>query len=292
MFKSLFQVKGTRRPVACGIEAGITLVKIALRDAEGSLRCFFVRYPDLGSILTSLQNLDLKTIGVTGRGAISIKNKLRDRVIKINEFVACGAGARYLLKTQKRSDSDPFVLVDVGTGTSIMAVKGSAVTRLGGTALGGGTLVGLGRIMTRRNLNYGELCDIAQNGLRSKTDLQVRDVYEPGEINISPSFTAANFGKVALGGLEASEEADWIMGLIGLIGENISLLACSLAENVECLQLCYGGATLRNIPALTEVLLESTQCMGKRALILPHCEYLGALGALDLSSQKLSTDEQ
>ncbi|MBQ7567907.1 hypothetical protein IJT17_03795 [bacterium] len=285
MFKSLFQVSGSRRPVACGIEAGITLVKIALRDAEGSLRCFFVRYPELGSILTSLSNLELRTIGVTGRGAVSIKNKLRDRVIKINEFVACGAGARYLMKTQQGDHNEPFVLVDVGTGTSIMAVKGTKVTRLGGTALGGGTLVGLGRIMTKRNLNYSDLCEIANRGVRSKIDLQVRDVYEAGEINISPNFTASNFGKVALGGIEASEEADWIMGLIGLIGENIALLACSLAENAECLQLCYGGATLRNIPALTEVLLESTQCMGKRALILPHCEYLGALGALDLSSQ-------
>ena len=283
MFKSLFQVSGSRRPVACGIEAGITLVKIALRDAEGSLRCFFVRYPELASILTSLKNLDLKTIGVTGRGALSIKGKLNARVMKINEFVACGAGARYLLRTQNRDENEPFVLVDVGTGTSVMAVKGTMVTRLGGTALGGGTLIGLGRIVTRRNINYGELCDIAQHGTRAKIDLQVRDVYEQGEVGVDPNFTASNFGKVALGGIDASDESDWISGLIGLIGENIALLAISLADTVNCSHICYGGATLRNIPALTEVLLYSAQCFGKRALILPHCEYLGALGALDLS---------
>lgn len=285
MFKNLFQVSGNRRPVACGIEAGITLVKIALRDAEGGLRCFFVRYPELGAILVALREVQLETIGVTGRGALSIKSKLRDNVIKVNEFVACGTGARYLLRTQNQESSAPFILVDLGTGTSILSVDGTMVRRLGGTALGGGTLVGISRLLTRRNLNYSEICELAQAGVRSKIDLQVQDVYEAGEVNISPHFTASNFGKVALGGVGTSEEGDWVLGAIGMIGENIGLLACSFAEAAKCDLVCYGGATLRNIPALTDVLSETTTCMGKRVVILPHCEYLGALGALELSNQ-------
>ena len=285
MFKNLFQVSGNRRPVACGIEAGITLVKIALRDTEGGLRCFFVRYPELGAILASLREINLDTIGVTGRGALSIKSKLRENVVKVNEFVACGTGARYLLRTQNQDSPTPFILVDLGTGTSILSVDGAMVRRLGGTALGGGTLVGLSRLLTRRNLNYSELCDLAQNGIRSKIDLQVQDVYEVGEVSISPHFTASNFGKIALGGIGSSEESDWVLGAIGMIGENIGLLACSFAEAAQCNLVCYGGATLRNIPALTDVLSDTTVCMGKRPVILPHCEYLGALGALELSYQ-------
>ncbi len=286
MFKSLFQVDGSRRPVACGIEAGITLVKIAMRDAAGSLRCFFVRYPELRAVLGSLKKLQLRSIGVTGRGSLTIKGSMDRSICKINEFVACGAGARYLLKSMHKDDTRPFILVDVGTGTSVLAVNGSMVTRLGGTALGGGTLMGLGRIIVRRNLNYSDMSDIAKGGTRAKVDLRVCDVYENGEICIASDFTAANFGKVALGGIEASNEADWMMGLIGLIGENIALLSCSLADNAHCTDLCFGGATLRSIPALTEVLTDSVNALGKRATILPHCEYLGALGALELSCQR------
>ena len=282
MFNSLFPTEGPQRPVACGIEAGITLAKVALCDASGKLRCFFVRFSEIDAVLEPMRRMKLQTIGVTGRGALGIKLKMGDCVRKYDEFEACGVGARYLMRAGRHDVNRSFVVTDVGTGTSVIAVEGRHVRRLGGTALGGGALIGLCRAITRRNLSYAEIAELIKTGDRARVDLQVHDVYEGGEVNIAPSFTASNFGRVALSGMPEGQESDLVLGVIGMIGENIALLSCSLADTIGCRTVCYGGTTLRNIESLTKTLCDTSVALGKQALVLPHCEYLGALGALEL----------
>ena len=89
-----------------------------------------------------------------------------------------------------------YLLVSVGTGTSILLVDGASVTRIGGTALGGGTLLGLAAGLLGTS-DFDEIAALAQRGSRQTVDLLVSDIYPAGGIALAGDLTAANFGKYA-----------------------------------------------------------------------------------------------
>ena len=98
-----------------------------------------------------------------------------------------------------------------------------AVARVGGTALGGGTLRGLGRLLLGTD-DHDRLVALAATGDRRHVDLLVGDLYRPGGIALVPDLTAANFGKAF-----EPRAADVAHALLGLVGENVALLAGQIA---------------------------------------------------------------
>ena len=62
----------------------------------------------------------------------------------LDEFDAWRAGAIRLLERQGEKPPERDLLVSLGTGTSMLLVEPGRANRVGGTALGGGTLLGLG----------------------------------------------------------------------------------------------------------------------------------------------------
>jgi pantothenate kinase len=85
-------------------------------------------------------------VGLTGGGAGKLERQLDGQTLRVNEFAAWGDGAAELLRRLELGSARRYLLVSLGTGTSVMLVDGMAVNRIGGTALGGGTVVGLGAI--------------------------------------------------------------------------------------------------------------------------------------------------
>ena len=85
-------------------------------------------------------------IGLTGGGAPALESRLAGGVTPktVDEFRAWGAGAGVLVREQGGRVEGRYLLVSLGTGTSVLLVEGERVARVGGTALGGGTVVGLG----------------------------------------------------------------------------------------------------------------------------------------------------
>ena len=77
-----------------------------------------------------------------------------------------------------------------------MLVDGERVTRLGGTALGGGTLLGLGAALTGV-AEFDRLLSLAGDGDRRRVDLLVSDIYRAGDLPLPGDLTAASFGKLA-----------------------------------------------------------------------------------------------
>jgi type II pantothenate kinase len=174
--------------------------------------------------------------------------------------------------------SRPHLLVSLGTGTSILRVDSeTAVTRVGGTGLGGGTLQGFGRLLLDES-DYDTLASLAAQGDRRRVDLLVSDLYSAGEIPLSGDLTAANLGRVA-----SRDPRDLAHAIVGLIGENVGLLAGALARrngDLGPLDIVYAGATLRANVALRDVLAFSSALAGATARFLPQGEYVGALGAI------------
>ena len=67
---------------------------------------------------------------------------------------------------------------------------------MGGTALGGGTLLGLGSALTGATA-FEDLCALARRGHRSHIDLMIADIYGEGEIGLPADATASAFAKFA-----------------------------------------------------------------------------------------------
>jgi hypothetical protein len=136
--------------------------------------------------------------------------------------------------------------VSLGTGTSIFRVEapGHAV-RVGGTALGGGTLAGLASLLSGPS-THAERAALAARGDRSRVDLFVRDLYPHDDLPLAKDLTAANFGKAL-----SREPADLALALAHLVGENVGLLAGSLARDLDAPRaIVYAGSTLEGHDAL------------------------------------------
>jgi len=306
--------------VSAGIDFGTSLIKLAARGAEdaadaGALHLRLFPAAALSEALACAAALAPQRLGLTGGGAAAAAAQLAKRpgalrAAQFPEFDAWAAGAQALLARSGLRPARPYLLASVGTGTSALLVGRGAVRRLGGTALGGGTLTGLGALLLEGR-GFAEIAALAQRGDRSSVDLYISDIYP----QFPPGYTAANFGRAARtaaaesaaaasaasdnapGGASADaaethaaadaprpSPADIAHALVAMVGENVSLICSALAAaHPEVRQLVFGGATLRHNPAMRAIIQQITQARGLEALLLEDGEFTGALGALTLA---------
>jgi type II pantothenate kinase len=269
-----------------GVDVGATLAKIASRR-EGQAPCFsFVPSADLAAAARAVRALAPGTVGVTGGGAAELAGLLESDTARVNEFAAWGAGAGELQRAAGAPATDRHLLVSLGTGTSIMLVDGMAVTRVGGTALGGGTMLGLGALLTGRR-DFASIAALAARGARRAVDLLVSDIYRAGEIPLAGDLTASSFGRLArAAGAHRPAPEDLAHALMGLVGENVALLCGAAAAAAQVRRVVFAGSTLRQNPAYEGVLRSITGALGREPSFLPDGEFAGALGALLLASAR------
>jgi type II pantothenate kinase len=161
----------------------------------------------------------------------------------------------------------------------MLEVVRGTVRRVGGTALGGGTLLGLGRLLCQAE-SFAEIVALASRGERGRVDLLVRDVYPEadfggiGGMALDPDWTASNFAKLA-----SREPADLAHALMGLLGENIGIACTAVAHALSIETLVFGGSPLEENSTLQEILRQTVAMGGKEARILPDGAFCGAVGA-------------
>ncbi len=269
---------------AVGVDLGATLAKLAIADTSGRIDFECIPSHEIDRLALRIASLEPERVGLTGGGATRLAEALEISCLRHDEFAAWGAGARYLAHSETLSASSRNLLVSLGTGTSILLMDGQTTVRIGGTALGGGTILGLANALIGTT-DFAEVCRLAERGDRPQVDLVVSDIYGPGEIGLPDDLTAASFGKLglakeALGGREPENLA---AAILGLVGENVGLICAGLsfASNVE--QIIFAGSTLRDNLILRDILSSITTNMGRTPLFLPDCEFGGATGALILS---------
>jgi type II pantothenate kinase len=269
------------RATHLGVDWGATLAKVAVRAADGSTSFRLLPTEDADASLAAVAEIGAARIGLTGGGATMLGRNLPGEVMQVNEFAAWGAGASALLPDGVQR----YLLVSVGTGTSVLLVDGVSVTRVGGTALGGGTLIGLAAGLLGES-DFEKIAELASRGSRREVDLLVSDIYPAGGIALAGDLTASNFGKYArrLRDGDSIERADVAHAVTGLIAENVALLCSSLAAASQVTRIVFGGSTLRDNPALVDLLTLFLRAYGRDPVFLPNGEYTGALGALLLAS--------
>jgi type II pantothenate kinase len=169
---------------------------------------------------------------------------------------------------------EQYLLVSLGTGTSILEIKKEETRRVSGSTLGGGTLLGLSRLLGCSD-SYSELLTLAARGDRSGVDLLVRDLAPSADNIVLPrDTTASSFGK-----LDSKEPADLAHALIWLIGENIGILCNAVARPLATQTIVFGGGLLAGNRVLEDVICQTLADQGNVSLFLQDGIFCGAAGA-------------
>jgi type II pantothenate kinase len=279
----LQQPSETGGRVRLGLDVGATLAKLAIARGEGRVEYRLAPANAIERLALEVEGLAPDRVGVTGGGALPLSRCLSLDTAPVGEFEAWGAGSRALLEEEGRATGERHLLVSLGTGTSAMLVDGGRVTRVGGTALGGGTLLGLGAALTGQ-ADFDGLVSLAAKGDRRRVDLLVSDIYRAGAAPLPGDLTAASFGKLASGAVPAPR--DLAHAVVGLIGENVALVCCGLANGAGVKRIVFGGTTLRRNPVLVELLRGLCTAMGREPVFLRDGEFAGALGALAVAARR------
>ncbi|CAK7272124.1 hypothetical protein SEPCBS57363_004972 [Sporothrix epigloea] len=112
-------------------------------------------------------------------------------------------------------DLYPYMLVNIGSGVSMLKVSGPhKYERVGGTSLGGGTLWGLLSLLTGAR-SFEEMLELASRGDNSRVDMLVGDIYgtDYGKIGLKSTAIASSFGKVfRMKHLAETEAEDGVRG--------------------------------------------------------------------------------
>ncbi|MGE8203951.1 type II pantothenate kinase [Heyndrickxia sp. NPDC080065] len=259
-----------------GIDAGGTFFKIAYEENQRlHTKSFLTKKMKDAITWINLLAPNAKK-NVTGGKAGEIQSLLSGAT-SISEFDATSKGTSFLLNKEHNKTIERYLIVSVGTGTSILLIEDNQPSRLLGTGLGGGTFLGLGGIISGEN-DYDKLIDMANAGDRLSIDLVVSDIYTQGLSAIGNDLTAANFGKVTT--KINYNKQDAMAALVNMIAETLCLLVSNAATQHQIQNVVYvGGALARNTP-LKQAIHKYQKMLGLETLFLTSGQYAGAIGAL------------
>lgn len=210
---------------------------------------------------TLQNNLELDNIDcvmMTGVGSTFIQKPIYSLDCRaVPEFSSIGLGGLYL------SGLKEAIIVSMGTGTALIHAKRegkkTVTTYLGGTGVGGGTLVGLSRkIIGVDTIEHIE--QLCENGDIDNIDLRIKDISDKSLFpSVNHELTASNFGKLS----DMATKEDIALGIANMVAETVAMMAIFAAR----------GHGLRDI-VLT----------GNLASVKPVREIIGKLaGAFDVN---------
>jgi len=265
-------------PLTVGLDVGATLCKIAV--VGSALATEHHPSSDLAVVRRRVEALAPARVAATGGGASELGATIAGRPIAhVSEFDAWAGGAPVVAADEGVALPARYLLVSLGTGTSILAIDGPRATRAGGTAVGGGTALGLSKLLLGVD-RFDELIALAARGDRSRVDLLVSEVYRAMPATVARSLTAANFAK-----LESTQPEDLAHAIMGLVGETVVLVSLGLARHAGAETVAYCGTTLAGNLPLRAIIAEIATFFGLRPIFLARGAYCGAVGAAVLGLQ-------
>jgi type II pantothenate kinase len=211
---------------------------------------------------------DVKLIRMTGVGASFLKDNLFGiPITKISEFIALGHGGLYLSGLKKA------IIVSMGTGTAIIKAHGNCISHLGGTGVGGGTIIGLSKAMLNLT-DFDNIIQLAAEGDLSQIDLSIADITK-GEIgNLPPTLTASNFGKMS----DKATRNDLLKGILNLVFQTIGMMAVLAAKKESDSDIIMSG-NLVKVPQALKTFNELSKLYGVNFHTPAHAIYCTAIGA-------------
>lgn len=270
-----------------GIDVGGSTTKIVgtRKDGSGKLSLIepiFVRATDaITSIYGAfgkftMQNSialdDINQVLMTGVGSSFIDAPIYSLPCKkVSEFKAVGKGGLYL------SGLDEAIVASLGTGTAFIHAKksGDVITTeyLGGTGVGGGTLIGLSKKMIGVDTieHIEQLC---ADGNLANIDLRIKDLSCDNNFQINEDLTAANFGNVS----DIATKNDIALGIANMVAETIAMMGIFAARSHGVKTVVLTG-NLTALRAVTRVFDTLEAKFGVRFTVPQNAQFSTVIGA-------------
>ncbi|ORX86478.1 pantothenate kinase 1 [Basidiobolus meristosporus CBS 931.73] len=265
----------------------------------------------------------VKSISVTGGGAFKFSELVKDElgclITKRDEMYCLIHGLNFLLRNVSnevyyfvepeddtneetaicdvREEMFPYLLVNLGTGVSILKVSGwDDFERVSGSGLGGGTYYGLCRLLTQAK-DFKATLDEAVKGDGNACNMTVGDIYggSYGSLGLDANMTASFFGKVTMEDSyrENIKEADICKALLYMVTNNVGQIAYLNARLQGLKNIYFAGNFLRTNKIAMKYLSKAIHFWSggeMKALFLHHEGFFGACGAF-LDSDQPNTCE-
>ena len=253
-------------------EDGITLVEpqfVRATDPVTSAYGAFGKFTLQNGI--ELDKIDC--VMMTGAGSSSIDKPIYSvKCNAVSEFSCIGRGGLYLSKL------DEAVVISMGTGTALVYAKRNGnnieTKYLGGTGVGGGTLVGLTRkILGVDNIEHIE--QLCEGGNLDNIDLRIKDISGKGKYNgVNDELTAANFGKLS----DIASKSDIALGIANMVAETVGMIALFAARNYNVNNIVLTG-NLTAVKPIKERLLALNDNFEVNYLIPENANFATVIGA-------------
>ncbi len=210
-------------------------------------------------------------IGVTGGHYRALPEILDGFTLhKVDEMCALGWGGL------AAAGRDAGLVVSAGTGTAMVSARGDAVAHVTGSAVGGGTLLGLSKLILG-TADVIEIDRLALAGDASAVDVMLSEAVG-GEVGRLPAHAnAVNLGKLAEG--DDFKRKDLAAGLVRLVAQVIAVIAINAAGSAGQDEIILIGHTmdLQSVQKEIELVGEFYQ----QAFIVPENPgFATALGVL------------
>lgn len=225
-----------------GIDVGGSATKIVgFREKEGKRTLIPPQLVHANDPLTSIYGAfgkftmenelsisDIERVMMTGVGSTFAQKPLYEGLTchVVPEFDSIGRGGLYL------SGLDEAIVVSMGTGTALIHAKKTdngktSIKYLGGTGVGGGTLVGLSRLAIGVD-TVEHIEQLAASGNLSNVDLRISDISNKSlDPNVNRDLTAANFGKIS----DLASKEDIALGIANMVAETVGMLSVFAARS-------------------------------------------------------------
>lgn len=270
--------------VIIGIDIGGSTTKIVGFDLSGDeprlIEPLFVRATDpvtsvygaFGKFTdqNALALTDIEKVMITGVGSSHIARPIYALPCETTpEFRSIGLGGLYL------SQLDRAIVASLGTGTALVySVRGEEPQYLGGTGVGGGTLLGLSKKMLGMD-NIEHIEALAKTGDLSEVDLKISDLTKHDIVpGFSDRMTASNFGKIS----DIATKSDIALGIINLVFETIGMVSIFAARNHGLRDIVLTG-NLTSVERAPEVFGALNQMFDMNFIIPKRSQFGTVIGA-------------
>ena len=222
------------------------------------------------TVKNNLQLSDIEKVMLTGAGSSYVTSDLYGLPAStVPEFQGIGIGGLYL------SGLSEAIVVSMGTGTAIIHAKnGAEMQYLGGTGVGGGTLVGLSKkLLGLETIEH--ICELAADGDLKNVDLRVGDITRKSSKSaLSRDMTAANFGKIS----DVATPADIAKGVLNMVFETVGMLAIFAARTHRLDRIVLTG-NLTAIDFAKEKFAQLSQMFGVTFIIPENARFGTVIGS-------------
>jgi type II pantothenate kinase len=278
--------------LAAAIDFGISNTDVVVQRG-GEWRTWSQPYtadPDESSVSALLASGgvaldDLPYLAVTGGRHRVLPERLgATAVVKVNEVRAIGRGGQALLQLEGDARTTPVMVASCGSGTALIKAEGDHYAHVSGSAVGGGTMLGLARLLLA-TMDPLEIERLAVQGDRNGADLSLADVITGPIGSLPADATAVNFGRLGRASFHGEvSRADLAAALVNLIAQTIALITINASRAHQCTQVVLIGHMLDMSSFRTVVALVG-QYYAAELQVVERPGYATAIGALLLGAQ-------